>query len=112
MSEWWWVSTPKMTFAVEVNDGIVVSAAPIAHKFIGQPSVNLGAWLRKQGDVKFERLTDIFVYVWGNNDKRASLKGRPCRIVARGQMRSVLAEFDNGQREVVSYRALRKENTG
>ena len=50
-----------------------------------------------------------YVYVWGNNPKRATLKGRRCRIVARGALGSCLVEFgDNGQREVVSQRALRK----
>lgn len=49
------------------------------------------------------------VFAWGNNDKRATLKGRPIRIVASGAKQSCLVEFlDNGQREVVSRRALRK----
>lgn len=50
------------------------------------------------------------IYYWGNNEKRRTLKGRRCRILARGKMRSVLVEFENGQREIVSYRALREEN--
>jgi len=48
-------------------------------------------------------------YIWGNNEKRATLKGRMCRVVARGRMNSALVEFtDNGQREVISRNALRK----
>lgn len=48
------------------------------------------------------------IYAWGNNPKRATLKGRRCRILVRSRrMRSVLVEFENGQREVVSVRALR-----
>ena len=47
------------------------------------------------------------VYVWGNNAKRATLKGRRCRIVARGRMNSILVEFENGQREVTSRWAVR-----
>ena len=47
-------------------------------------------------------------YAWGNNAKRATLKGRACRILARGKKASVLIEFADGQREVVSYRALRR----
>ena len=48
-----------------------------------------------------------FVYQWGNNPKRATLKGRACHIIAHGTLRSVLVEFeDTGQREVVSRRAL------
>lgn len=49
-----------------------------------------------------------FVYGWGNNAKRATLKGRRCRILAGpSRMRTVLIEFENGQRETSSVRALR-----
>ncbi len=47
-------------------------------------------------------------YVWGNNEKRASMKGRVCRILASGRMSSVLVEFENGQKEIISRRSLRK----
>jgi hypothetical protein len=47
-------------------------------------------------------------YVWGNNPKRRAMKGRPCRVIARGRMSSILIEFtDNGQREIVSRRSVR-----
>jgi hypothetical protein len=50
-----------------------------------------------------------FVYAWGNNDKRSTFKGRLCRIIAHGsRMRSVLIEFENGERAVTSIRALRE----
>ena len=42
-----------------------------------------------------------------------TLYRRPCRVVARGKMNSVLIEFDDGRREVVSrnaVRRLRREN--
>jgi hypothetical protein len=49
-----------------------------------------------------------YIYAWGNNPKRATLKGRRCRVVIRGSFGSCLVEFlDKGQREVVSRRALR-----
>ena len=48
-------------------------------------------------------------YMWGNNPKRKTLKGRKCRVVARGKMNSCMVEFENGQREVISRNALRKE---
>lgn len=51
----------------------------------------------------------VYVYVWGNNSKRATLKGRRCRIVARGSKNSIMVEFENGQREVVSRYSVRKE---
>jgi hypothetical protein len=107
-----------MTCAVEVNEGIVTSAPPILKRFRGQPAKSLGNWMRAMGDVEFRRMADndpkrmTHVYSWGNNEKRETLKGRPCRIVVNGKvMRSVLVEFDDGQREVVSIRALRKERT-
>lgn len=48
-------------------------------------------------------------YAWGNNPKRAGMKGRTCVIEAAGAMGSALIRFlDDGQREVTSRRALRK----
>ncbi len=49
------------------------------------------------------------VYAWGNNPKRATMKGRACRVIARGRMNSVLIEFlDNGQRTLTSRYAIRR----
>ena len=50
-------------------------------------------------------------YTWGNNPKRMTLKGRRCRIIKRGGKGSVLVEFEDGQREIVSWRAVRKTET-
>ena len=47
-------------------------------------------------------------FIWGNNEKRATLKGRFCRIKATGAKGSVVVEFENGQRECISRRAIRK----
>lgn len=49
-----------------------------------------------------------FIFAWANNPKRATLKGRRCRIIGTGTKCTAHIEFDNGQREVVSRRALRK----
>ena len=49
-----------------------------------------------------------YFYAWANNAKRASLVYRPCRIMASGKMGSCMIEFRDGQREIVSRRALRK----
>jgi hypothetical protein len=50
-----------------------------------------------------------YFYAWGNNEKRATLKGRACRVVVRGRaMNSCMVEFENGQREVISRNALRR----
>ena len=48
------------------------------------------------------------VYTWGNNPKRKTLKGRRCRLLARGARGSWKVEFENGQQEIVSLRALRR----
>ncbi len=52
----------------------------------------------------------VYVYAWGNNPKRAALKGRRCVIRATGSMRSCMVRFlDDGSLEIVSRRALRRE---
>ena len=47
-------------------------------------------------------------YCWRNNVKRLQLFGRKCRILAQGNRNSVLIEFENGDKEIVSRRALRR----
>lgn len=48
------------------------------------------------------------VYQWGNNSRRAELKGRACHIVARGAKGTILVEFaDTGERVTTSHRAVR-----
>lgn len=49
-----------------------------------------------------------FRYAWENNAKRARLKGRACEVIARGALGSVLVRFEDGSREVISRRALRR----
>lgn len=49
-----------------------------------------------------------YIFCWGNNARRAALKGRACRIVASGGMGSALVEFESGERVLTSRRALRK----
>lgn len=51
----------------------------------------------------------LYEYRWGNNEKRKTMKGRICRVDARGKMNSCGIKFiDNGQEECVSRNALRK----
>lgn len=53
----WWLSTERMTICVDVDaNGIIVAAPPIARKFIGQPSANLGNWLRRQPGFRCQKL--------------------------------------------------------
>jgi len=55
-------------------------------------------------------MNQLYTYTWGNNEKRATLKGRSCYIISVGRMNSVAVRFtDNGQHEIVSRRALRKQ---
>lgn len=105
---WWYVTSDMATCLVEEKNGVITDAAPIFQRFVGQPAKNLGDWLRTKGDVEFKRIRGLtHVYVWKNNSKRETLSGRPCRIIAKGTMRSVLIEFPDGQREIVSVRSLR-----
>jgi hypothetical protein len=54
------------------------------------------------------RQEQIHTFVWGNNPRRAELKGRRCRVLARGRMGTVLVEFlDSGERVTTSHRAIR-----
>lgn len=48
------------------------------------------------------------IYVWGNNARRAELKGRLCRVVARGRKGSVLVEFADGEQVITDRKAVRR----
>ena len=51
----------------------------------------------------------VYEYAWGNNPRRAALKGRRCVVEARGRMGTVLVRFlDTGERVTTSHRALRR----
>ena len=55
-------------------------------------------------------MRNLYVYTWGNNSKRARMKGRACRVLARLALNSCLIVFvDNGQQEVISRNALRRK---
>ena len=50
-----------------------------------------------------------YVFSWGNNPRRAQLKGRFCEVLASGRMGTVLVRFfDTGECVTTSYRALRE----
>ena len=54
-------------------------------------------------------MTRLYRYAWGNNPVRARLKGRICRVLARGAFNSVAVEFvDTGESTITSGNALRK----
>lgn len=51
----------------------------------------------------------VYEFAWGNNEARAAMKGRKCRILAKGTKGTVLIEFlDTGERTTTSFRALRR----
>jgi hypothetical protein len=50
-----------------------------------------------------------YVYAWGNNPVRATLRGRRCRVLVRSRRHnSCLVEFEDGRRVVTSRHALRR----
>jgi hypothetical protein len=50
-----------------------------------------------------------YIYAWGNNSKRAKMKGRVCRLLGTMSLGSAYIQFlDNGQREITSRQALRR----
>jgi len=51
--------------------------------------------------------TKQYIYGWKNNAKRRALYGRPCWALAWGKMNSVLVEFEDGNKEVISRRAIK-----
>ena len=55
----------------------------------------------------------IYVYRWGNNPVRAKLKGRRCKVIARGTLNSCMIEFlDTGDRFITSRNALQRDKSG
>jgi hypothetical protein len=54
-------------------------------------------------------LAMTYRYAWHNNPKRETLYNRICRVLKRGKKNSILIEFEDGQREIVSRNAIRKQ---
>lgn len=56
-----WLSSEKMTISVriDVDNGRVVEAPPIARKFVGQHYLQLMWWMKKQGDFTREVLENV-----------------------------------------------------
>lgn len=53
-------------------------------------------------------MIQLYRFGWKNNERRAQLYGRTCRMICRGTMNSCLLEFENGERVVTSRNAIRK----
>ena len=52
---------------------------------------------------------DPYTHVWFWKKNLPERKGQPCRILARGKMNSILIEFEDGIKHVVSRYAVRKK---
>ena len=50
-----------------------------------------------------------YTYTWRNNSKRAQLYGRECTVVARLARNTAAVRFENGQIEIISRSALRRQ---
>ncbi|KKL88147.1 hypothetical protein LCGC14_1927640 [marine sediment metagenome] len=61
-------------------------------------------------NMSFSKTTEqSYVYRWGTNAKQSAMKGRICRVTARGKLNSCAVVFlDDGQQEIISRNALRK----
>ena len=51
----WWLSSKRSTFCVETKRGIIIKAAPIARKFIGQHINKLVKWFKVDRYKKLEK---------------------------------------------------------
>ena len=57
MTTSWWLSSETMTVQVDEENDVVVDAAPIVRKFIGQPMINLVRWMKRQGGFRWAALS-------------------------------------------------------
>ena len=82
----------------------------IIYQYNGGVKRRMQLTLFKNQDAESVRLNDLlYRYCWGNNEKRITMKGRICKVLAWGKMNSCMIEFtDNKQREIVSRNSLRK----
>jgi len=53
-----WISCVRFTVQVNTEDGVIVLAAPIVRKFIGQRLENLLGWCARLGGLKHELLEE------------------------------------------------------
>jgi len=57
--------------------------------------------------VSHKNMSTKYIYAWRNNSKRKTLYKRQCHVLAYLKMNSVLVEFEDGNKEVISRHALR-----
>lgn len=57
-----WLSSRKMTVSADVNkDGVILDAAPIVRKFVGQHLMRLAVWMHKQGGFCWSILDSLVI---------------------------------------------------
>ena len=52
MKKTWWISTHWCTARVVTLDGVIVYAAPVINRFLGQPMAALTTWLQSKQSEK------------------------------------------------------------
>lgn len=50
-----------------------------------------------------------YIFFWKNNQRRTELKGKKLKVLCRGRMNSCLVEFENGNKEIISRNAIRRD---
>ena len=58
-----WLSSLRMTVGISVVDGIIVDAAPVVRKFVGQRLRNLVGWMQQHGGFKMVELKNYSKYL-------------------------------------------------
>ena len=47
---WYYITTPKVTGMIYIEEGIIKKAPPVYEIFEGQPAANLVRWLKSKGE--------------------------------------------------------------
>lgn len=55
-----------------------------------------------------EKLPIRYEHYWRLNCRLPERKGKPCRVLAKGKMGTILIEFEDGVRYFVGWRTIRK----
>ena len=56
MRKSWWLSCSRFTIKAIVKSGVIVDAAPIVKRFVGQPLSNLRKWMISLGGFRSKEM--------------------------------------------------------
>ena len=88
---------------------LLINGEPVTHGFCIEHGL-IRFVLKGKDSTMHDPDKITYVYRWGNNEKRKTMKGRACIVLCRGTKNSCMIEFcDNGQREIISRNALKKK---